>query len=775
MAKLTRLTGKVFGQTADATGQDPEIGQFGSAKAGTYVGTGDVATIQSLPAWSNGWIDAVTPSQQFPTLPEMTGVHKVLSYQNAYILQQGVPEWDSATTYYENGFCSYNGSIYVSLIDNNTNIQPDSNTSVWSVYGTGDYANKDLSNLTTKGHTKLQYAPFAINTGSVGGSTAVQTQFVRPNLSSNGTMGGNDFAVNASSYYEGGGETSLFAWKAVNGTNTGEGDCWGAGATDSTPDYMFYYPIALNVTNIQIVNRNTPYSQNVLAILSGTVYGSNDNSTWTQLKTFSNSTTTANTSWNIDLSDNTNSYNYYKISCGNRCCIGQLNITATYLDTFAGGNNNTLSINGATQYYKRNITEVGTLTSNKSVISGFGLSNYATFPQAIPTSTATSWEIVFAFQNGSGEFIRSIGTTTSYSQGIDFLINGNSRLEANLFTSSGGRIASVTGSTTIGTGQYWAKLEFTGSAYNIYLSVDGSNFTLEDSDSASTKVPDYNGSIGVNHQFNANVFSGSIDLSQSYININGSTWWNGIISGTSSDYDYSELSGSTFNCAPCTITTCDGRTSTFTNTSSYDVSNTADGDYTIFKNITTGALSLGSDILFSKSLENNSTYWMDISKIPANLKVYNNGSYVVTNDLVYIGNCTIASNLVTSISNRLFNDSGYIVDRSYIGIDMPSDKTITLTLGASGSTYTAPAAGWFCLKLLAQSSTLSHAELFVGDRNSTKLISQGNDYYANLLAALLPVKKGDIVTADYTGCNTTDATITLGLFFTYAQGAELEA
>lgn len=137
MSKLTRVTAKVFGATADGTLADPEIGQFGSAKAGTYVGTGDVATIQNLSAWSNGWIDAVTPTQQFPSLPERTGVDKVLSYQNAYVLQQGIPEWDSGTDYYTNGFCSKNGKIYFSKTDNNVNNDPETDTANWEEFTSG--------------------------------------------------------------------------------------------------------------------------------------------------------------------------------------------------------------------------------------------------------------------------------------------------------------------------------------------------------------------------------------------------------------------------------------------------------------------------------------------------------------------------------------------------------------------------------------------------------------------------------------------------------------
>ena len=110
MTRLKRITNKIFGNTASTTGSSdtgPEIGQFGSAKAGTYNATADVETIQALPAYEQGWIGAVIPDQQYPTLPEMTGVNKVLSYQTGYLMQEGVPEWDSGTTYYKNSIVKY--------------------------------------------------------------------------------------------------------------------------------------------------------------------------------------------------------------------------------------------------------------------------------------------------------------------------------------------------------------------------------------------------------------------------------------------------------------------------------------------------------------------------------------------------------------------------------------------------------------------------------------------------------------------------------------------
>ena len=152
MAKLTRVTGKVFGSQASPTGDVDNgayIGQFGSAQAGTYVGTDDVAMIQNLPAWEQGWIGACVEEDQLPPLPERTGVDKVLSYQECYLLQQGMPEWDSATTFYVDNFCSYNGVIYKSLTDINLNNQPDTSVANWEVYG-------KIS----------QYTKFAINKGN---------------------------------------------------------------------------------------------------------------------------------------------------------------------------------------------------------------------------------------------------------------------------------------------------------------------------------------------------------------------------------------------------------------------------------------------------------------------------------------------------------------------------------------------------------------------------------------------------------------------------------
>lgn len=119
MTTLSRVTGKVFGGSAPLD----EIGQFGSAKAGTKLNTQDVATIQALPAYSTGWGSAIMTSRNFPPIEEVTGVLKTISYQNCYLLQEGIPEYDSGTNYSNTSIVkSINGTglkFFISLQNDN--------------------------------------------------------------------------------------------------------------------------------------------------------------------------------------------------------------------------------------------------------------------------------------------------------------------------------------------------------------------------------------------------------------------------------------------------------------------------------------------------------------------------------------------------------------------------------------------------------------------------------------------------------------------------------
>lgn len=120
MAKLNRVTQKIFAGDAQPT----ETAVFGTMKTQNPVYTGDIAQLMSNPAFTQGWSSAVEESFA-PFMEEMTGVQKVFSQQLAYILQQGIAEWDAGTTYYKGCFVkvydenSNNLQGYFSLTDDN--------------------------------------------------------------------------------------------------------------------------------------------------------------------------------------------------------------------------------------------------------------------------------------------------------------------------------------------------------------------------------------------------------------------------------------------------------------------------------------------------------------------------------------------------------------------------------------------------------------------------------------------------------------------------------
>lgn len=146
MARIARFTQQVFASGASNNGQ------FGSAQAGTKVVTNDLALIQALPAWEAGWLDATIGALKFPPLEEMQGLQYVQTSQLAYLLQQGIAEYDAGTTYYHFSIvCAPNtfqlfGSLVDSNIGNALPTAPNSNSN-WqflvdlgntSPFGTGD-------------------------------------------------------------------------------------------------------------------------------------------------------------------------------------------------------------------------------------------------------------------------------------------------------------------------------------------------------------------------------------------------------------------------------------------------------------------------------------------------------------------------------------------------------------------------------------------------------------------------------------------------------------
>lgn len=100
MAKITRATQKIFGDNAPGT----QITAFGTAKTNNPVYTKDPALLQTA-ASLDGW-EAAIEADKAPFEEDTNGLCYLITRQLAYLYQQGIPEWDSGTTYYTNSLCT---------------------------------------------------------------------------------------------------------------------------------------------------------------------------------------------------------------------------------------------------------------------------------------------------------------------------------------------------------------------------------------------------------------------------------------------------------------------------------------------------------------------------------------------------------------------------------------------------------------------------------------------------------------------------------------------
>ncbi len=152
--KLARKTQKVFAENATNNGV------FGSLQAGTGTVSNDIAQIQSLDAYKTGWNSATISSEKLPPLEEFQGLQYMQTSQIAYLMQEGIPEYDSGTTYYKGAVVKVitdsDYALYKCKVDETAGIAPTTANNWDLVYNTTQglqtLANmeQDLTDSTTK-------------------------------------------------------------------------------------------------------------------------------------------------------------------------------------------------------------------------------------------------------------------------------------------------------------------------------------------------------------------------------------------------------------------------------------------------------------------------------------------------------------------------------------------------------------------------------------------------------------------------------------------------
>lgn len=134
MSILTKVSHKIFGSLA-SYGQ---LGKFGSFKNGSPEYATDIATsesqnvkdIQSTLNFEKGIYEAVVGNGA-PLKQDINSALRHSSRQIGYLYQAGIPEWDNETVYYSGSVCTYQGQIYLALLDDFFNKNPASSNGFW--------------------------------------------------------------------------------------------------------------------------------------------------------------------------------------------------------------------------------------------------------------------------------------------------------------------------------------------------------------------------------------------------------------------------------------------------------------------------------------------------------------------------------------------------------------------------------------------------------------------------------------------------------------------
>lgn len=781
MAKLTRVTGKVFGSQASPTGDVDNgayIGQFGSAQAGTYVGTDDVAMIQNLPAWEQGWIGACVEEDQLPPLPERTGVDKVLSYQECYILQQGMPEWDSATTYYKDNFCSYNGIIYKSLTDINLNNQPDTSVANWEVYG-------KIS----------QYTKFAINKGN---NPLLYTNnaplYWKRNVTLVGTL-----TVTDNTIISGFNTTSAFSLPNDFYPSTGTWE-----SVSKIKITSFTYPmtimddaviggfngISLKVATdgrIQAFASSTGASYNIInGLLSTNTLSLN---TWYYVKySFTGSAYRVDVSTTGAFSGEETNFIYVSSSTPINYMPFMFGVDSNNQYPFAGEMdlkgfyiklNNTIWWEGIIQGTSLDYDWMeSTGTDVKFNVDNTNTLTYTNIMGETRTVTALSPIDVSAENDGTYK----VALPQTGNQ--PYLFDGNVFITEDIPVN-----ATIIGNPIINKGIVSGFLNGGTSETSTYVSAKNiptsySTFELISCLSTTTinviqNLLDY----GVANTRSIALILQNDNTLQLYVSSDGSSW--DIVNGTKSTLTLSantqyfiktSFTGTQYLVDVSTTGEFTGEETNYitinNSTSPYKATFI---DFGLFAGTPPASPFLGS-IDFTKTLLklDNQLVWTGQGNIgdiwlnpqePYTAKQYDGADWQDFNDVLLLdSSVTVSSGVISDLEQPKYNNPHITPNKSYIsGLGMPSNKYIDLTLGASGSEYVAPANGWFFSAGYYNSALQFNKRVQDSNMDEYSVTTNGGVQGVVGASILLPVKKGDIVYFVYT------STVTLFRFI-YAEG-----
>lgn len=444
-----------------------------------------------------------------------------------------------------------------------------------------------------------------------------------------------------------------------------------------------------------------------------------------------------------------------------------------------------------------NVNIVGSLTNNNGVLSGFSASNYAELPYTFNPSNS-NWEAVVPITTASSfvnsEFFAS-AVNNEFGIHVQLLTDGKLHLYLSSNGTSHNIASNIAGASTLSANtKYWIKIAFNGTSYNVYSSTTGefngeeiTEITVNSSAALCTMTTTV---LGRNPSPSYPLpFNGSIDLDGCYINIDGQRWWSGKTEKRAGFLTEEEWQQTVTTYGSCGKFVYDSVNNTVRLPKVSDILQ-GTTDVTALGDLVEAGLPQIPDHkhYYYYSERPDGTGWPEVGNQQYGPTQTDGISYIAPSDIygksdtvqpqtikvlyyIVIANSTKTDiqvdidEIATDLNGKADRDLSNVTDSAKVmmsSMGMPSNKYINLTLGASGTTYTAPANGWFTIRVVLSSGFLS----FNNNSNSAGFVTQ----HSGGNALTIPMLKGQELAIEYS-----NLTSIVAFKFIYAQGSESEA
>ena len=239
---------------------------------------------------------------------------------------------------------------------------------------------------------------------------------------------------------------------------------------------------------------------------------------------------------------------------------GEIDLSECYID-IAGERFWSGCRNLNTNYYTYNstfkdITLTGSPIISNGEISGFSTSKYATTTVNIPITGINTFEVGCKFTTGTtyNSYMQILSSPKSgtHRTGFDIQLDNSPRKVMLIFYDNDTYFGFSANDNIADNTTYWCKWIYNGTNLKSYYSYDGVNYILNNTNTdlindlrnAISQFITGTTTIGINPEHtSAYVFTGSIDLKQTYIKINNKTIWTGTypqVDTVSTYYNYSK-------------------------------------------------------------------------------------------------------------------------------------------------------------------------------------------------------------------------------------------